>query len=1109
MRYRFLTAGVVATAGLAGSLVLGETSCGQTPTNVAVRTFQGAQRMDVLCVQVLGTTPDDAGAVIPIPAIPVSLDHCAPVATGVDPTTLTFHTLAVVTQTTRGELAVVDLTLGKVIDTSLALPGINFLPVGQNPTDVVVTPDVQTVFVAAAETDKPAIYAIPSTQLLGDSANLDETVDGSPQSSEQVSITSWPACGLPQAPGRMVVVPTSVVAGDAGDAGDGGVTQGFEIVVVMPGNGFDQPALVGLIDTAPFTDGTIAPGSLTPCPIKSIIQLAESSSALPKAWTPGPNWPLGLPYVDGGIDLFATTGSGGAVPSSNNQLPLWSCPGLLHPPGAEAGAPDASAVTLTPGQQVHGAGVVTDGRFVWVGDQAMPFVHVLDTQQTPGALTELAPLLATSVLDPSRVVTTSELAISPVTRDYKRYLYAVDAFQGSLLLYDVTDPANGPRMPLTRPNPELDPLQSPDRILLSSPVATIAFAYHDFPIPPSSQTGPAATGLLCNPNPNAGDVSQTNPADPGVFYRDNGPITLALGPTRLRGVFAFATMTTGQVAIIDVDDWDSPCRRPAYLAAAPMGSGMTGSLAVPEPNPSSGSDLDPYHAPDAGAVSASIDGGLTQWVTDEPFWPVIQPHRLRSSDLEEDDLTGTGGLHAPELTTTPTLLITGAPVALTGQPYALISAALPEFYNPSCLTANPQTCTVLPSPVTVPNVFMAHDIPDVHVDQTWNVVYEGVLPNFANIPAAVSSTDGFLSLTFQSSTAFFCGNGVEDHNLGLQRFAAMQADDTASMKPSDTPSYIPMFFDQRVGDYVQITDDIIGTVDASQGTPAIVPPTLPIDDPYWNENPSCWAGITTTGATPIDLTTATSSSDDPVALARQQTCVDKFGALGADENPQRDFPILAAFEDHLVLGRYAYLDPVNRPTNGRVIVPPDTTPQVDFELAQCCFHSQAHFAIRTGAEWVALGSVTPYLHHVVADANGACVQSCDPRVALLNARTPELNVGSIASTALTGATQPTRNSPFAVRNPAFSFFMPAPVVTGTAAQTLFSVSARDNTWQFATRGQYNIEGISLVGANTSVVPKSSMFVAPLGALAVVDGSAEGLFIIDLNTLSIADGSPFF
>jgi hypothetical protein len=130
-------------------------------------------------------------------------------------------------------------------------------------------------------------------------------------------------------------------------------------------------------------------------------------------------------------------------------------------------------------------------------------------------------------------------------------------------------------------------------------------------------------------------------------------------------------------------------------------------------------------------------------------------------------------------------------------------------------------------------------------------------------------------------------------------------------------------------------------------------------------------------------------------------------------------------------------------------------------------------------------------------------------VTLLNSRTPELNVGSIASTALTGATQPSRNSPFAERNPAFSFFMPAPVVTGIDAQTLFSVSVRDDAWQFATRGQYNIEGVSLTGGSTSVVPKSSMFVAPLGALAVVDGSAEGLFIIDLNTLSIADGSPFF
>jgi hypothetical protein len=51
--------------------------------------------------------------------------------------------------------------------------------------------------------------------------------------------------------------------------------------------------------------------------------------------------------------------------------------------------------------------------------------------------------------------------------------------------------------------------------------------------------------------------------------------------------------------------------------------------------------------------------------------------------------------------------------------------------------------------------------------------------------------------------------------------------------------------------------------------------------------------------------------------------------------------------------------------------------------------------------------------------------------------------------------------------------------------------------------------VSLTGTTTSVVPVSSMFIPPLGAIGVIDSSAEGLFIIDLNTLLIADGSPFF
>jgi hypothetical protein len=1070
MRVRWISAGVIAMAALVATVMMTQASCGQTPTNVPVRTFEAAGRMDILCMQVLSTDPSTSGS--PIPAVPVSLDNCGPVATGADITQLFYHLIAVVTQTLRGELAVVDLTVGHVVDTSRSLPGINFLPVGQNPTDVVVTPDASRVFVSAAETNKPAIYEIPSARLLGDSAVLAEPT----QAAEQTALPSWPACGLPQAPGRMVVVPTTL-AGDAGDAGGG---QGYEIIVVMPGNGIDEQALAGVIDVAAFD--AITPGSLAPCPLTSIVHLDENPAALPTSWTPGPTWPLGPPYLDGGVDLFTTAAPSNAVQvSSNYKLPLWQCPSLAHALDAGADVPDASPLHLAPGGQAHAAGIATDGRYVWVADKTMPFIHVLDTTKA-GTLAELAPLVATSMVDPTRTVTTTELAVSPVTRDYKRYLYAVDAKQGSVMVYDVTDPKNGPRLPMKRPNPELAPNQAPDRILFPAPVATLAFARHDFPVP--GATGPVQTGVLCNPNPQAG--TQGN----GVEYRANGPLSVALGPKRLRGVFGFATLTNGQIVTIDVDDWDAPCRRPVAL-----GSDQVGALAQPEPNPFGANDIDPYHAPLAQA--GATDAGLNS-VSNESMWPIIQPHHIRSAFLVENDTIGTNGLHNPTLVAAPLLLVNGAPTSTTGNPAAILTATTPE----APLDGD---AGVALSPATPPNVYVAHDVPDVHIDQTWSVTYEGVLPGFDGLAATISTPDcdggcapDFTTLTFSNSNAFFCGRGVEDQRLGLQRFAAMQVDDSALSGANKTSTLIPTRFDQRVGDYVQIADDILGApnlVDAGQ--------TTPTDDPYWHQDEACWAGITDTNGHALDDSTT-------AAPFRQQVCFNKYGAYGKDQNTQRDFPILEAYEDHVVVGRYEYLDATNRPSNGRIVAPRDTQAQVDFKLTQCCFHSQAHFRVRTGSEWIALGNLTPYLHHVVADPTtvppNACVQSCDPTTILLSSRVAETTFIS-PLTSLTVA--PSRNSPFAMRNPALSFFLPTPAVSGADAASFFTVSLRDFQWQFQTRGQYFPESISLVGTTTAVVPTSSMFIPPLGAVGVVDSSAEGLFIIDLNTLLIADGSPFF
>jgi len=1086
----WISAGVLVTTAAATTVAVGASSCAQTPTNVPVRSLVRSGRMDTLCFHVCNVNAV-TGNCDPVPATPVTSDHCAPVPSGVDPTQVEYNLVALVTQTERGELAAVDITLGHVVDTSRALPGLNFLPVGQNPTDVVVTPDAQKVFVAAAEINKPAIYMLPTDQLLGDSQILAEPT----QAAEQLQLPTWPVCSLPQAPGRMVLVPTNAVT-DAG--GDAGVTQGYEIVVSMPGNGVDQPALVGLINTAAFD--SIAPGSLAPCPIEAAIQLAEAPSALPTSWTPGPAWPNGLPYVDGGIDLFAVTpptectgqdcfahsGDGGALtyPSQAFHLPLWQCPGLAHDTADAGASVTPNALATTPGGQVHGAQMATDGRFVWIGDDVMPFIHVIDTG-TPGTLTEIAPLVTSSMVDPSRVVTTGDIAVSPVTRDLKRYLYAVDALTGTIMVYDVTDPANGPRMPLTRPNPELNPLEPPDRIALGSPVSTLTFARHDFPIP--GYTGTTPTGVLCNPNPNAGDVSSQTAAqaNPGIEYRANGSISVPLGPKRLRGVFAFATLTSGQVVAIDVDDWDAPCRRPLSLVAP------GGSLAVPEPNPTDGNDVDPYHVPTSGG-SVSPDGGA-QWVSIETMWPIIQPNRVRSYNVILDDLTGVTGLHDPNVVSTPQLLINGAPTSITGSNYTVMTAAMPEFFGSPPGQCDAGACTRPPSPLIPPNVFMSHDVPDVHVDQTWNVIYEGSLPGFDGATPTISTTDNYATMTLSMNQAFFCARGVEDQRLGLQRLAAMKVDD-AAYHPAEG-SFIPVAFDQRVADYVQFTDDLLGAPDAAAGQ------TVPTDDVWWHEDQACWNNVENGSLA------SSGGASDALAEQRQSVCIAKFGAYGSNQNPQRDFPILEAYDDHLVLGRFDYLDPNNRPTNGRIVAPPDNTPHEDFMLAQCCFHNQAHVHVRTGAEWVAIGSVSGYLHHVVPDPNNAnaCVQSCNAQLVLLSARAPELAIASPNAT----FTAPTRNSPFAMRNPAFSFFMPAPVVTGAATATQYSNMERDDTWQFSTRGQYQSQSVALTTANTSVLPQSSLFIPSLGAIGVVDGSANGVFIIDLNTLAVGDGSPFY
>src|SRR4029077_16543554 len=172
------------------------------------------------------------------------------------------------------------------------------------------------------------------------------------------------------------------------------------------------------------------------------------------------------------------------------------------------------------------------------------------------------------------------------------------------------------------------------------------------------------------------------------------------------------------------------------------------------------------------------------------------------------------------------------------------------------------------------------------------------------------------------------------------------------------------------------------------------------------------------------------SGTSPHAAARFSYCESVFGSprTNPDANPSRDAPILQAYKDPLVVGRFGFPGQLEQTTNRRVDPGTENNPR-PLELMACCFHSQASFKVRTGGEWVAVGqNSVGLLHHVVAEpssdpATSRCTLSCDPRDALLNARSfdvqwavPGGGTASSASPVPIG-----RNSVLAMRNPMFSY----------------------------------------------------------------------------------------
>jgi len=930
------------------------------------------------------------------------------------------HLYALVTQTTRGEVAVIDMTTEEfpVLDQDPSVPGATFLPIGAQPIDIAASPGGTATFVTVAEIGREGIFALPSTMIRPSSKRPPAT------------LSSWPACSLPSAPGDILIV--------TDPAKDGLVRDSCDAPHDMPASGeeggegseanassAEEEGRLKLLVTMPEQGGLVVvdaqallerqPGSYDPCPVERWVPLRAD---LPPPATPTPA-----------------------------EGPACASPEIPTPSAQPVGTPRPGGMTISGGR-------------LYIADLEAPVVHVVDLP-TPCEPVEQAPLLPTSLEEPERVVTTTRVAASrSSTPEFRRYLYAVDAEDGSLMVFDIGDGA-AQRTPLTRQHPEWNPFYPADRIRFAAPVRDLTILERDVPVV-DPETGVAESGLRCDPNPTL-DVcaNQSDPdCDRATLYRTASTYETGAGPRRLRGTFAFALLTNGRIGVIDIDDLDAACRTPNYFseiqgcsAVGPSGFGPPVG-APPDDIDADGvkNDVDncPYHPnPDQAnrekddstptnddeignrCDRAGSDGGLE--TSDESSCNVVIPNAPRSANYLT---TRAGGRDEPGLQILPILYDRAGTALNISEELPLMRAVLgvdpgPDPAGLALVVAgeaigitgvDEEAGLIVAQDGPRHTLAMNLEDPRAHVvDQAWAVTYEAALPgfegNYGLLQCVEACADGDATQKrwdLLDSAGLFCGHGVQSEaGVREQLLAEGATQDQASAQAAG------------LADYVEIVSEIPSEIDA-----------------YW-----------------------TLDAPAKPAACTYDVCNRVFNA---STGTARELTILEAYEDRLVL---------DSPALG-------AGAEAQAADLNCCFPSRVQFRVRARGQWVVTSQSTGFLHHVIADpATGVCRNSCDPSLARMNGRVRPAP-----------RNQPVFvGDPVAFQNPMFRFAISA----GTAAPQ------RDMQFRFVTQGSFEALFINLAASTADLQPQSLRVIPATGDLAITDGSLEGLLLVNPATLDLS------
>jgi hypothetical protein len=881
---RTLVSGAVLTAFLF-------CGCNQNTSSQVTASLLAVDDMSLLCVERTGSP--GLGRVF--------IEYGLPLEACVDGTSSNRAMLALATQPETGEVAVLDASSCaqpsyspqspcsvNLVDAETAQPGLNFLPVGAQPVGIVSTPGGTASFVAVAEPGKTGIFGLP-TSCIGTRER------GSEDDAKAVrDLRTWPACRLPSAPGAILLLrdqqlsrgrcdgKADVVAPEdqecPADLTSEERSGRLKLAVTLPDRGE-----VWTLDAQSILDHE--PGTYELCEAEQVVALRndrpeELTQAVP---------------ADLSSEAKVYTDLGGSWVSTPTDL---------------AGDFDA----------LHGE--------VYVADRTAPLVHKLDTRDVC-AISEGEPLYPVSLKEPNAVIATRKVALSPQIDALGRYVYAIEdsgtTSSSSAMVFDVT-PGKTQRTPIVLERSQLVPGHVPDRVDISGPASDVDFVYRDPGAP--GENGINTSGVMCDPEP-------SHDSYPGASFRPK--TSTGAGPSQMRGLFAVISDFGGALSIVDVEDYDAPCRRPSDSAKT-YGEGCAS---------------DPWRG-------TTLNDDDETRVTDEKSCHVFQPHRVRSRNLYTDDV-GMPRLRAfPRLRSeTGASLLVDRSEQAAGNPRMLATPAPGEVGELTVVstkyTTDGEDATRLevdPGVSERNSVLLPTDEPRSYMQHSGlaTVTYEGFVGSpvqatlklvgageferqDANLPANETHV-----VANVGAGAELCRVGVEDELSMGQRGAGLAA--TAGGLVADDAAAYALAFGERYADFVELLE-----------------PLLSDKHTYWDGvGDSCGEAYRDDGVT------------------GRRACELTFGEK-ADSQPQRDFRIVRAFDDELVIEPRTFRNSTER--------------QRLLEMAACCFPDAAWIAPRASNQWL-YRDATQLQHSIAVGPSGACERSTDKQLSLLNSRAFEV-----------------------------------------------------------------------------------------------------------------------